>query len=139
MPLESHSEEGIEVLTPGHFLIGRPLESLPEIPQPETRSAMRCWNLVQQISQQFWDRWTKEYLRHLQRHSKWQTETTNVKVGDIVLIREDGVFTHEWPMARVIQTFPGKDGLVRAVLLNTARTTLRRPITKVARLVTPND
>ena len=33
--------------------------------------------------------------------------------GDIVTIKEDRTFACNWPLARIIQTYPGKDGLVR--------------------------
>ena len=37
-------------------------------------------------------------------------------------------------MARVIQTFPGQDSLVRVITFRTSTTTLKRPVNKVALL-----
>ncbi len=66
-PLPS-DEEGLEALTSGHFLVGRPLESLPE-PSFSYRSMslLRRWNLRQTLVRQFWKRWSSEYLVTLQK------------------------------------------------------------------------
>lgn len=57
------SDDGIEVLTPGHFLIGRPLEALPDssISYPPNNGLCR-WHLCQALVRQFWQRWSSEYL-----------------------------------------------------------------------------
>ena len=39
-----------------------------------------------------------------------------------------------WPLARVTETYPGKDGLVRSVRIRTKNTQLVRPITKLVML-----
>ncbi len=40
----NNDEDGIEVLTPGHFLIGRPIEALPDQPSSYQRtSILRRW------------------------------------------------------------------------------------------------
>lgn len=141
MPLYSHSSEAIEVLTPGHFLIGKPMNAIPKGEREihKNPSLLKGYEFCEYLVREFWERWSREYLQTLQQRGKWTTTSTNVKVGDIVLIREDGTFTQTWPMARVIDTFPGKDGLVRAVLLKTAKSTFRRPITKISILVSPTD
>lgn len=56
MPLYSHSSEAIDVLTAGHFLIGRPLEAIPENKQPPSKSLPKRWALCQYLAQQFWER-----------------------------------------------------------------------------------
>ncbi|XP_015118378.1 uncharacterized protein LOC107042025 [Diachasma alloeum] len=59
----SDDPEDLQVLTPGHFLIGEPLQIVPESSYvDENPLKMRRWNLVTRIVQQFWSRWSKECL-----------------------------------------------------------------------------
>ena len=39
-----------------------------------------------------------------------------------------------WPLGRVIEVHPGKDGLIRVATVKTSSTTLTRPIVKLIRL-----
>ena len=137
VPISSHSDDGIEVLTPGHFLIGRPLNSLPEANVTDIPQPLKHWMLVQSISQHWWQRWSKEYLQQLQCLHKWKQSKRNINVGDIVLILEDSPFITRWPMARVTNTYPGQDGKVRVVQVRTATSSFKRTISKLALLLPP--
>ena len=52
-----------------------------------------------------------------------------------MLISEDNVSVGKWPMARVERLVPGKDGLVRTVILKTPKGRLRGPVQRLHRLV----
>ena len=131
--------DNIEVLTPGHFLIGRPLEAIPDPDIPDRSiSSLRRWQLCQCLVQHFWKRWSAEYLTTLQKFHKWRRPTRNFEAGDVVILREDTLVPTHWPMARVIRTHPGKDGLVRVVVVKTNAGTYTRPTSKVA-LLLPNE
>ena len=56
------------MLTPGHFLRGAPLNQLPQpiIIQPES-NYLAHWELVKSMFNQFWVRWSQEYLHTLQQ------------------------------------------------------------------------
>ncbi|CAK1580256.1 unnamed protein product [Parnassius mnemosyne] len=56
------------------------------------------------------------------------------KVGDVVLVKEDGLPPCRWLYGRVIETHPGKDNLVRVITLKTKNGTFKRPISKVCLL-----
>ena len=118
LPLD---DDGIEALTPGHFLIGRPLEALPD-PALAYRSIslLSRWPLCQELIRHLWQRWSTEYLDSFKRISKWHSRSTNLRVGDIVILREDNVVPAKWPLARVVTAHSGNDGLVRVVTVRTS-------------------
>lgn len=131
----SSDEDGIEVLTPGHFLIGQPLMSLPDPAMSfQSVSLLKRWHLCQCLTCHFWKRWSLEYLATLQRVHKWQLPTRNMAVGDVVVLIEDGIISCKWPLARVVKVYPGKDGTVRVVDIKTSKGTYRRPVHKLASL-----
>ena len=50
------SDEGIEVLTPGHFLVGGPLEPLPDPPDSfRSIPLLRRWHLCQALTRHIWN------------------------------------------------------------------------------------
>ena len=66
------------------------------------------------------------------------TEQVNISVGDVVVVREDETIPGRWPIARVTKTYPGKDGVVRVITIETGDgKTYTRPVVKVAPLLPP--
>ena len=127
--------DALEVLTPGHFLIGRPLVALPEENEQQVISPLRRWHLCQSLSRHLWTRWSREYLDILGRFSKWHEETNNYQVGDIVCLREEPTAPTKWPLARIIRVYPGPDGKVRVVTVKTSKGVYNRPVVKLVPLV----
>ncbi len=138
VPLPS-DEDGVEALTPGHFLIGRSLELIPD-PAYSYRNLtlLSRWNLCQSLVRHFWSRWSREYLKTLQRYTKWKLPSRNIQVGDIVIVCEDNVVPAKWPLGRIVETFPEKDELVRVVKVKTVSGTYKRPTSKIALLLKTN-
>ena len=69
-------------VTTGHFLIGKPVEAIPDPDLPDHPvSSLRRWNLCQTLVKHFWQRWSSEYLVTLQKLSKWQHPSRNFIVG----------------------------------------------------------
>ena len=131
-----NNDEGIAVLTPGHFLIGRPIEAIPDHnlsyqPIP----LLRRWYLCEALVRHFWKRWSSEYLIGLRKYHKWHHPTKNFQPGDIVVAREDNTTPSQWPLARIVEAHKGSDGLVRVVKLKTKNGIYTRPVTKVALLL----
>lgn len=131
----SNDPSDLDCLTPGHFLIGSSLTSYPEaqlnqIPENRLNLFQKC----AKIQQSFWKRWSIEYLNALQNRPKWIQPSSNLKVNDLVLLKEDNVPPLNWPRARIIELFPGSDSRVRAVKIRTQDGTLTRPITKLCPL-----
>ena len=47
------------------------------------------WNLVWHLVFDLWVQWRKEYLQSLQVHHKWKKSQRNLRVGDVVLLKDD--------------------------------------------------
>ena len=115
-PVDSHPPDRGTILTPGHFLIGRPLKALPtQTDSQVTVSLQRRWKLTRQLSQEIWHLWKSTYLKPINAHSKWKTARPNLQVGDVVVVKDETLRQRTWPLALVIRTFPGKGELVRVV------------------------
>lgn len=131
-PLTSDPED-LDPLTPGHFLIGRRLTNIPDrenlLKVPENR--LRHFQRVQKIVQDFWARWRKEYLNELQIRTKWKKNHANITKGTLVILKEDNVPHIQWPMGRVVEVYPGRDGVIRVVDLKVKNKVIRRPVTKI--------
>ena len=73
------------------------------------------------------------YLTSLRKYAKWHKPSPNLAI--IVVLNEDGMIPTTWPMGRIIEVFPGKDGLVRVVNVRTKNGIFKRPIHKLALLL----
>ena len=121
----------MEPLTPKHLLLLRSGPVLPPgIFRREDVLSRRKWRQVQFLANQFWKRWTKEYLPLLQLRRKWHQPHRNVMVNDVVLVVDDSKPRGKWPLARVIDVMPGPDGYVRRVKVKTQTSEYERPIDK---------
>lgn len=88
-PLSSDQND-LDSLMPGHFLIGQPLLSVPEVNVVDTPVRLLTrWKLLHQCHQAFWKRWSSEYLCSLQSRVKWTRSTTQIGVGDLVVIKDN--------------------------------------------------
>ena len=130
----------LTALTPAHFLLGRPTLTVPE---PSvlglTMNRLSRRELLRQMYEDFWKRWSSEYLHELQQRPKWRTRKPQVTVGDLCVIRNNLLPPCKWPLGRIVETYPGSDGLVRVVQIKTATTTLTRPIAKISLLPLEDD
>ncbi|UYV79875.1 hypothetical protein LAZ67_18000953 [Cordylochernes scorpioides] len=126
--------EDLNALTAGHFLIGMPLTAVPSLVRECGSSLKGRWQLVEQIKADFWKRWSCEYFSRLQNRPKWLKPVDNIKIGTLVLLKEDNLPPLKWRMGRINQVYPGEDGLVRVVSVKTADGDLRRAVAKVCPL-----
>ena len=76
----------------------------------------------------------KEYLPQIGSRQKWYCRSDNLRVGDIVVVIDPGTVRRQWNVGRIVQTYPGPDGLVRVVDVQVNGKTLKRPITRISPL-----
>ena len=124
-----------EALTPGHFLIGQPLNMCPDPDVTALReNTLSRWQFCQKLVQSFWKRFANEYLSELQQRNKWKVPQENINPGQLVVIKEDNLPPGKWKLAVVTRVHPGKDGHVRVATVRTAQGELQRPIVKLVPL-----
>ncbi|XP_039289437.1 uncharacterized protein LOC111054561 [Nilaparvata lugens] len=131
----SEDPQDLAYLSPGHFLVGRPLTALPFHTPTTTHIDHRSrWRQLALITQELWDRWSAEFLVTLQRKSKWSSESENLQIGAVVILKDTGTSPSVWKLARITAVHPGKDNKVRVVTVRTASGTFKRAISSIAPL-----
>ena len=108
LPIHKHSDDGVHCLSPGHFLVGCSLQTLPDYDHDHNDTKLPLlnrWSLCQALSQHFWCKRSREYLQQLQKLRKWRSPSRNVLPGDIVLIKSR---LHLLAYGQVRADVPGK-------------------------------
>ncbi|XP_058449407.1 uncharacterized protein LOC131429350 [Malaya genurostris] len=132
------SSDASEVLH-SYLLISKsrvaPLRGLT-IPKLELCAALLGSQLVAQVEmkrgiQDFWKRWSRDYVSELHQRSKWQYVRDEVKVGSLVLLKQENAPPLQWNLGRIVTATPGDDGHVRVVEVRTAKGIYKRAITEV--------
>lgn len=135
----SDDPSDLRVITPADIFLGKPIISQPlaEYVENQPDNRLTWWQQRQKLHQKLWRRWQDDYLTTLQVRRKWYRIESNIKVNDMVIVREDNLPPTQWCVGRVMETFPDKEGLVRTVKIRTPSTELTRPITKLCIMIPP--
>ena len=126
-------------LTPKHFLKMSASSGLHPVAvgngdcQPR-----RGWWFVQHVSDQFWRRFSKEYLRTILQRQKWHRLQRTFATDYIVLVVDNSSPRSQWPLGRVLEAYPDEHGVVRSVLVRLKGREIKRPIHKLC-LIQPSD
>lgn len=110
-------------LTPNTLLTGKSKLILPPPGnfQREDVYCKRRWRRVQHIANEFWVRWSKEYLKSLQVRNKWTRQRRNFTEGDVVLLKDNNTCRNQWSLAKVLATRQDDQGQVRSVTVQTSK------------------
>ena len=125
-------------ITPNDILIGDHLP-LPQ-PEPEERINPRHrLRSTQDRVNEFWECWMRYFAPNLLPRNKWFRTRENVHVDDLVLELDQNHKRSQWKLARIIVTYPGKDGLVRKARIKTQDGEYDKPIHKLCLLATKEE
>ena len=137
--VDTLNDPDIIPLTPNHLLT---LKTKVVMPPPgefqkEDLYCQKRWRSIQFLANEFWKRWSKEYLTSLQKRQKWTLKTRNFSINDVVLVKEQNLVRNKWLIGRITDVIPSNDGLVRTVKVRLAKTNseLTRSITKLVLLI----
>ncbi|GFX79309.1 uncharacterized protein TNCV_696211 [Trichonephila clavipes] len=135
----SFDVDDLEVLTPAHFLIERTITAIvePSLLQCES-NRLNVWQRITKSVQTIWKRWRISYLNSLQQRKKWIAKKENLKLGGMVLIREENIPPCKWLLGRVVKIYMGKDKKVKIVDIKTGKGIYKRPINRLSILPIEN-
>ncbi|XP_014848114.1 PREDICTED: uncharacterized protein LOC106921142 [Poecilia mexicana] len=101
------------------------------------------WKQVQSLADSFWKQWKSEYLPTLQKRRRWTDDKPNIKVGDIVLLKDSLTHRNFWSMGKVVRIFESKDNKVRKAEVKTIKDgnekVFLRPITDMVLLLSDEN
>ncbi|GFW58312.1 integrase catalytic domain-containing protein [Trichonephila clavipes] len=122
-------------LTPGHFPIGRPHQSLPEPDMTDKLdNRLSQWQKLTKFVQFIWRKWRLDYLNNLQARHKWQFEKENVTPNSMAILKDENLPQCKWTMGRILEIVKGSDGKVRVVKVKTPQGIFKRGISKICLL-----
>ncbi|GFW73543.1 DUF5641 domain-containing protein [Trichonephila clavipes] len=104
--LADNDIDSLNVLTPSHFLVGEEIKGSPETVEESKLTLKGHWHIIQKLKLNFWRRWQIDYLNSMQGKTRWKRGTSNIKLGDVVIIKEDNLPPYVWPLGKVVFTYP---------------------------------
>lgn len=122
-------------ITPAQLCLGRSLKVLPDVKvTPKSTNITKMLATRQHLLAGFWKAWIHQYLLELAPTKKWhKTLGREIKVGDVVMLREDKLKKNEYLFASVISLKKSRlDGEARSALLRTKKGEVVRPLNRLA-------
>ena len=93
--IKPNSDTSSEFLCPNSLLLGRNADQVNSGPFNAKHKAdqgsvtdLERFKLVQEITKQFWEVWTKNYFPTLLVRKKWHFSKRNMQVGDLCLLQD---------------------------------------------------
>lgn len=101
------------------------------------------WKRVQTLAENFWKRWSREFLQTLQKRRKWERDVRNLQDGDVILMKDSNLPRNEWPLGLVVRAIKSDDGFVRKACVRILRDgtpkEFIRPISELVYLFSNSD
>jgi len=117
------------IITPNSFLIGQFSTNLSgQDLEPHISKLGAKYKEVLKIGQKVWKQFQKEILPELAPRAKWFKTFPNPKVGDVVLVIEEGTPRGQWKMALIEELKLSTDGKARSATIRMNGKKYDRPI-----------
>ncbi|GFX77522.1 DUF5641 domain-containing protein [Trichonephila clavipes] len=130
-PLTYISENPQELipLTPAMFLIENRCSDTTDIDELNSRDLRKRMKYRIKLLSDLRQRFRKEYLSELIQKQN-DNRVREPRIGEMVLIGNDKKRL-SWPIAKIIELIPGRDGEIRTVRLKTQHGTVIRPVQRI--------
>jgi hypothetical protein len=96
------------------LMLGRAKPGQAEVKFETGKKLTRRFEKVQRTQQEFWKRWVEEVFPERLKQSNWKQEKRDLKVGDIVLRKDETAAGQTYKYAKVTKVHTSTDGKVRA-------------------------
>ena len=123
------SDGTFQVLTPNCLLMGRTLNAVPDDANLtlHMKHADR-YHLVQQITADFWSRWSTEVTPDAIIRKKWHETGRNLRPGDVVVIHDRSTIKGDYKLGVVDSVDSSSDRLVRSCKVSYVIPNVKDPI-----------
>ena len=131
----------LEALTPNGFFLGNRNLCLPYLPcAEEFVDHRKLFRQTQAYANLKWDRFRKKYLPTMNNRQKWQSKANEtLKESDLVWLIEESDKRGYHNLSRVTETIDGSSGVVRLAIVQTNNGVYKRPVVKLAPVLTGKD
>ena len=110
------SPEDLRPLTPANFLWNH-----QPVDFSTSQSTLRSMNLKNEKLKEFWNLFQESYIKSLPNLVNKFKEKGSLKEGDVVLVQDDNLGRLQWPLGRILEVIPSRDGKVRTVKIQTEK------------------
>ncbi|GFX49368.1 integrase catalytic domain-containing protein [Trichonephila clavipes] len=117
-------------LTPAMLLIENRCSDTTDIDELNSRDLRKRMKYRIKLFSNLRQRFRKEYLSELIQKQN-DNRVRESQIGEIVLIGNDNKKRLSWPIAKIIELIPGRDGEIRTVRLKTQHGTEIRPVQRI--------
>jgi uncharacterized protein DUF5641 len=134
-PLTTLNEDTDDLtpLTPSMFMKDLPVSGLPEQELMTSKDPQDSYRKIQNLKTTLKARFRKEYLSQLIQKSK-EKAGTKPEVGNVVFVEADNKKRCLWPIGRIMELYPGKDGKIRVAKVKTTTGIFIRPLQRLYHL-----
>ncbi|UYV80233.1 hypothetical protein LAZ67_18002105 [Cordylochernes scorpioides] len=101
-------------LSPSMFLHDSKYVGVPDLYKLDSKKFQDRYRHCQRLREALRSRFRSEYLGQLVQ--KANERTPKLSVGDVVIVKVEDKRRLHWPMARIVELFPGRDGHILGLL-----------------------
>lgn len=132
-PLTYVAEDGQDPapLTPLMFMQELSSSGVPDLDLVDSSKLSRRAKYRQRIRSALRNRFRNEYLGQLRQQALKKNMFKQLKIGEVVLLEEMNKKRIHWPLAKVVEIFPGKDNTVRLAKVKTENGLFLRPVARL--------
>jgi len=105
-------------ITPLHLMMGRATIAAPKVTFEDSFSLTRRLQFVESVKAEFWNKWKAIVFQGLDKSYKWRKEHRDMKVGDVVLLKDETNASSSYRIAKISEVLPTtQDDKIRKVVV----------------------